>query len=307
MSAGGSKRAIIAALAANAGIAVAKFIGFAITGSSSMLAESVHSIADTSNQGLLLYGQRAASKEADRLHPFGYGRSRFFYSFVVALVLFTLGSVFALYEGYHKIHAPEHLQSPIVAIVILGVAIALEGYSFRTAFVESKPLKGGASWWQFIRNSRNPELPVVLLEDTGALLGLAFALFGVGMTIVTGDPVWDGIGTVAIGVLLGIIAIVLMVEMKSLLIGEGATATQEQAILDALAGTDDVERVIHCRTQYLGPEELLVAAKIAITPSAELPRVAATIDAAERRVRAAVPIAQVIYLEPDLDRSAANS
>ncbi|CPX12152.1 Putative cation transporter [Mycobacteroides abscessus] len=307
MSAGGSKRAIIAALAANAGIAVAKFIGFAITGSSSMLAESVHSIADTSNQGLLLYGQRAASKEADRLHPFGYGRSRFFYSFVVALVLFTLGSVFALYEGYHKIHAPEHLQSPIVAIVILGVAIALEGYSFRTAFVESKPLKGGASWWQFIRNSRNPELPVVLLEDTGALLGLAFALFGVGMTIVTGDPVWDGIGTVAIGVLLGIIAIVLMVEMKSLLIGEGATATQEQAILDALAGTDDVERVIHCRTQYLGPEELLVAAKIAITPSAELPRVAATIDAAERRVGAAVPIAQVIYLEPDLDRSAANS
>ncbi|AMU76599.1 cation transporter, permease component [Mycobacteroides abscessus 5S-0422] len=307
MSAGGSKRAIIAALAANAGIAVAKFIGFAITGSSSMLAESVHSIADTSNQGLLLYGQRAASKEADRLHPFGYGRSRFFYSFVVALVLFTLGSVFALYEGYHKIHAPEHLQSPIVAIVILGVAIALEGYSFRTAFVESKPLKGGASWWQFIRNSRNPELPVVLLEDTGALLGLAFALFGVGMTIVTGDPVWDGIGTVAIGVLLGVIAIVLMVEMKSLLIGEGATATQEKAILDALAGTDDVERVIHCRTQYLGPEELLVAAKIAITPSAELPRVAATIDAAERRVRAAVPIAQVIYLEPDLDRSAANS
>lgn len=307
MSAGGSKRAIIAALAANAGIAVAKFIGFAITGSSSMLAEAVHSIADTSNQGLLLYGQRAASKEADRLHPFGYGRSRFFYSFVVALVLFTLGSVFALYEGYHKIHAPEHLQSPIVAVVILGVAIALEGYSFRTAFVESKPLKGGATWWQFIRNSRNPELPVVLLEDSGALLGLAFALLGVGMTILTGDPVWDGIGTVAIGVLLGIIAIVLMVEMKSLLIGEGATAAQEQAILEALAGTDDVERVIHCRTEYLGPEELLVAAKIAITPTADLPRVAATIDAAERRVRTAVPIARVIYLEPDLDRSAANS
>ncbi|NGX09249.1 cation diffusion facilitator family transporter [Mycobacteroides franklinii] len=307
MSAGGSKRAIIAALAANAGIAVAKFVGFAITGSSSMLAESVHSIADTSNQGLLLYGQRAASREADRLHPFGYGRSRFFYSFVVALVLFTLGSVFALYEGYHKIHAPEHLQSPIVAIVILAVAIVLEGYSFRTAFVESTPLKGGASWWQFIRNSRNPELPVVLLEDTGALLGLAFALFGVGMTIVTGDPVWDGIGTMAIGVLLGIIAIVLMVEMKSLLIGEGATAAQERAILGALAGTEHVERVIHCRTQYLGPEELLVAAKIAITPSADLPRVAATIDAAERRVREAVPIAQVIYLEPDLDRSAAIS
>lgn len=307
MSAGGSKKAIIAALAANAGIAAAKFVGFLITGSSSMLAESVHSVADTSNQGLLLYGQRAASKEADRLHPFGYGRSRFFYSFVVALVLFTLGSVFALYEGYHKIHAPEHLQSPIVAVVILVLAIGLEGYSFRTAFVESKPLKGKASWWQFIRNSRNPELPVVLLEDTGALLGLAFALFGVGMTILTGDPVWDGIGTMAIGVLLGIIAIVLMVEMKSLLIGEGATAAQEQAILDALTGTDHVERVIHCRTQYLGPEELLVAAKIAIAPNADLPLVAATIDAAERRVREAIPIAQVIYLEPDLDRSTVNS
>jgi cation diffusion facilitator family transporter len=307
MSAGGSKKAIIAALAANAGIAAAKFVGFLITGSSSMLAESVHSVADTSNQGLLLYGQRAASREADRLHPFGYGRSRFFYSFVVALVLFTLGSVFALYEGYHKIHAPEHLQSPIVAVVILVLAIGLEGYSFRTAFVESTPLKGKASWWQFIRNSRNPELPVVLLEDTGALLGLAFALFGVGMTILTGDPVWDGIGTMAIGVLLGIIAIVLMVEMKSLLIGEGATASQEQAILDALTGTDHVERVIHCRTQYLGPEELLVAAKIAIAPDADLPLVAATIDAAERRVREAIPIAQVIYLEPDLDRSTANS
>ncbi|MBB4853257.1 cation diffusion facilitator family transporter [Mycobacteroides chelonae] len=307
MSAGGSKRAIIAALAANAGIAAAKFVGFLITGSSSMLAESVHSVADTSNQGLLLYGQRAASKEADRLHPFGYGRSRFFYSFVVALVLFTLGSVFALYEGYHKIHAPEHLSSPIVAIVILVVAVGLEGYSFRTAFVESKPLKGTASWWQFVRNSRNPELPVVLLEDTGALLGLLFALFGVGMTIVTEDPVWDGIGTMAIGVLLGIIAVVLMVEMKSLLIGEGATAAQEQQILDALTGTDHVERVIHCRTQYLGPEELLVAAKIALSRDADLPRIAATIDAAEQRVRDAVPIARVIYLEPDLDRTTANS
>ncbi|MGH3725197.1 MAG: cation diffusion facilitator family transporter [Mycobacterium sp.] len=307
MSTGGSKKAIIAALAANAGIAAAKFVGFLITGSSSMLAESVHSVADTSNQGLLLYGQHAASKEADRLHPFGYGRSRFFYSFVVALVLFTLGSVFALYEGYHKIHAPEHLQSPLVAIVILVLAVGLEGYSFRTAFVESKPLKGNASWWQFIRNSRNPELPVVLLEDTGALLGLVFALTGVGMTIVTGDPVWDGIGTMAIGVLLGVIAIVLMVEMKSLLIGEGATAAQEHAILEALAGADHVERVIHCRTQYLGPEELLVAAKIAIAPDADLPQVAATIDAAERRVREAVPIARVIYLEPDLDHSAAVS
>ena len=223
MSSEGSTRAIIAALIANAGIAVAKFVGFLITGSSSMLAESVHSVADTSNQGLLLLGQRQSRREADPLHQFGYGRSRYFYSFVVAMVLFTLGSVFALYEGYHKISHPAELTSPIVAIAILVVAICLEGYSFRTAVKESRPLKGSGSWWRFIRNSRNPELPVVLLEDTGALVGLLFALAGVGLTMLTGEPVWDGVGTIAIGVLLGVIAVVLMIEMHSLLIGEGAT------------------------------------------------------------------------------------
>ena len=219
MSAEGSTKAILAALLANAGIAVAKFVGYAITGSSSMLAEAVHSVADTSNQGLLLLGQRQSRKEADPLHQFGYGRSRYFYSFVVALVLFTLGSVFALYEGYHKISHPQELTSPVVAIVILFVAICLEGFSFRTAVVESRPLKRSGSWWRFIRTSRNPELPVVLLEDSGALIGLVFALIGVGLTVLTGNPVWDGIGTVGIGVLLGVIAIVLMVEMQSLLIG----------------------------------------------------------------------------------------
>ena len=227
MSAEGSTRAILAALLANAGIAVAKFVGFLITGSSSMLAESVHSVADTSNQGLLLLGQRQSRKEADPLHQFGYGRSRYFYSFVVALVLFSLGSVFALYEGYHKISHPSELTSPIVAIVILVLAIGLEGYSFRTAVKESRPLKGSGSWWRFIRTSRNPELPVVLLEDSGALVGLVFALLGVGLTVLTGNPVWDGVGTVAIGVLLGVIAVVLMVEMHSLLIGEGATRDED--------------------------------------------------------------------------------
>ncbi|HKV19917.1 MAG TPA: cation diffusion facilitator family transporter [Mycobacterium sp.] len=303
MSAEGSTRAIVAALLANAGIAVAKFVGFLITGSSSMLAESVHSVADTSNQGLLLLGQRQSRKEADRLHQFGYGRSRFFYSFVVALVLFTLGSVFALYEGYHKISHPEELTSPIVAIAILVVAIALEGYSFRTAVKESRPLKRSGSWWRFIRASRNPELPVVLLEDSGALVGLLFALVGVGLTMLTGDPVWDGVGTIAIGLLLGAIAVVLMVEMHSLLIGEGATRDEDSAIRSALEGTDNVDRVIHLRSQYLGPEEMLVGAKIALPPSADLVTVARTIDAAEEAIRAAVPTAAVIYLEPDLDRT----
>lgn len=303
MSASGSTRAIMAALAANAGIAIAKFIGFLITQSSSMLAEAVHSVADTSNQALLLLGQRRAQKEATELHQFGYGRSRYFYSFVVALVLFSVGAIFAIYEGVHKIRHPEPLSSAMVAIVILVVAIGLETYSFRTAMVESRPLKGDGTWWQFIRRSRNPELPVVLLEDTGALLGLVFALFGVGLTILTGNPVWDGVGTVMIGVLLGVIAVILMIEMHSLLIGEGATGAELGKIQAALERTPHVERVIHLRTQYLGPEEMLVGAKIALAPSTDLATVAAAIDNAEAAVRAAVPEARVIYIEPDLDRS----
>ncbi len=303
MSTEGSTRAILAALAANAGIAVAKFIGYLITTSSSMLAEAVHSVADTSNQALLLLGQRRAQKKADRLHPFGYGRNRYFYSFVVALVLFTLGSVFALYEGYHKISHRDPLTSPVVAIAILVVAIGLESFSLRTALVESRPLKGSSSWWRFIRTSRNPELPVVLLEDTGALIGLAFALSGVGLSVLTGDVVWDGIGTVAIGVLLGVIAVILIIEMHSLLIGEGATRAEERAIYAALEHSPHIDRVIHLRTQYLGPEEMLVGAKIALPPHTDLATVARIIDEAEARMREAVPAARVIYLEPDLDRA----
>ena len=302
MSTEGSTKAILAALFANAGIAAAKFVGFLITGSSSMLAESVHSVADTSNQGLLLFGQRQARKEATSLHQFGYGRSRYFYSFVVALVLFSLGAIFALYEGYHKISHPQPLNSPLVAVAILVVAIGLESYSFRTAMVESRPLKGGSSWWQFIRRSRNPELPVVLLEDTGALIGLVFALLGVGLTMLTGDAIWDGIGTAMIGALLGVIAVILMVEMHSLLIGEGATVDECNAIEAALVATEHVDRVIHLRTQYLGPEEMLVGAKIALAADTDLATVARTIDNAEAAVRAKVPAATVIYLEPDLDR-----
>jgi cation diffusion facilitator family transporter len=302
----GSTRAIVAALATNAAIALAKFVGYLITGSSSMLAEAVHSVADTCNQWLLLVGQRAAGKQADSLHPFGYGRSRYFWSFVVALVLFTLGSVFALYEGYQKIAHPTPLSSPVVGIVILLVAITLESFSFRTAMVESRPLKGHDGWWRFIRGSRNPELPVVLLEDTAALIGLVLALAGVGLTALTGDPVWDGIGTIGIGVLLGVIAIILMIEMHSLLIGEGATGAEDRAIRAALERTEHVDRVIHLRTQYLGPDEMLVGAKIALAPQVELATVAATIDSAEANIRAAVPTARVIYLEPDLDRSTAD-
>lgn len=303
MSAGGGKKAILAALSANAGIAVAKFVGAAITGSASMLAEAVHSVADTSNQGLLLLGQRRAEQEADELHPFGYGRNRYFYSFVVALVIFALGSLYAIYEGIHKIQHPEELSNAIVAIVILGLAICLEGYSFVTAMRESIPLKGNASWWRFIRNSRNPELPVVLLEDSGALLGLIIALAAIGLTMITGDPIWDGIGTLCIGILLGIIAVILIIEMQSLLIGEGATPEDDRKIRTAMVDDRHIDRVIHLRTQYLGPEEMLVAAKVSILPGLGIADIAAAIDEAESRIRAEVPAARVIYIEPDLYRT----
>lgn len=301
MSASGGTRAIVAALGANLGIAVAKFVGFLITGSSSMLAESAHSVADSGNQGLLLVGGRRARRAATSEHPFGYGRDRYFYAFVVALVLFSLGSLFSLYEGIHKLESHEELSSPIVAVIILVVAIALESFSLRTAIVESNHVRGDHSWVQFIRRAKAPELPVVLLEDTGALLGLLFALAGVSLAWATGDPVWDAYGTIAIGILLGVIAVILIIETKSLLIGEGAAPETVDRITASLVGPG-VDRVIHLRTQYLGPDEMLVAAKIAIPRTTVMDRVADAIDDAERRVRQAVPEARIIYLEPDLDR-----
>jgi cation diffusion facilitator family transporter len=303
---GDGTTAIVAALLANAGIAVAKFIGYLVTGSSSILAEAVHSVADTSNQGLLLFGRRRARREATLEHPFGYGRDRYFYSFVVALLLFSLGSVFALYEGLHKLGNTEPISAPLVAIAILSVAIVLESLSIRTAISESRPLKGAGSWWQFIKQSKTPELPVVLLEDAGALLGLLLAFGGVGLSVLTGDPIWDAIATLGIGVLLGVIAIILIVETKSLLIGEGSSPEELHLICAAMVG-QGVDRVIHLKTQYLGPDELLIAAKIAVRASISTAAVARIIDEAEARVRRAVPAARIIYLEPDLDRAAANT
>jgi len=305
VSAEGGAKAVLAALLANLGIAASKFVAFLVTGSSSLLAESVHSVADCGNQGLLLLGRRTARREADEAHPFGYGRDRYFYAFVVSVVLFTLGSLFALYEGIHKITNPEKIESALVAVAVLVVAIVLESLSFRTAIKEANPLRGDRSWPAFIRRTTSPDLPVILLEDAAALLGLVFALAGVLLAELTGTPVWDGIGTLAIGVLLGLVAAVLAVEMKSLLIGEAARPSQVRAIRTALAGADGISRVIHLRTMHLGPDELLVAAKVAIDERMLFADVATTIDAAEERVRAAVPIARVMYLEPDVDRSPA--
>jgi cation diffusion facilitator family transporter len=273
-----------------------------------MLAESIHSLADSGNQLLLLLGGRRAQKHATPLHPFGYGRERYVYGFIVAVVLFSVGGLFALYEAYHKWLEPHPIEGRWwwVPLAVLVAAIVMEGFSFRTAIHESNQIRGERSWPEFVRTARAPELPVILLEDFAALLGLGLALFGVGLTLLTDDGHWDAVGTAAIGVLLVLVAVVLAIEMKSLLVGEGATPEHVRAIEAALVGPG-VGRVIHMRTLHLGPEELLVAAKIGVDGAASAGDVAQAIDAAEQRVRGAVPIARVIYLEPDLDRGRAGA
>ncbi len=300
MSAHGGNKAILAALAANLGIAITKFVAYLLTHSSSMLAESVHSLADSGNQVLLLVGGRRASREADEQHPFGYGRARYLYAFVVSIVLFSLGGLFALYEASHKWADPHPIESwKWVPVVVLVAAIVMEGLSFRTATREAAPQRGTQSWARFVRTTKSPELPVVLLEDAGALVGLVFALLGVSLTLVTGNGRWDAAGTACIGVLLVVIAGVLATEMKSLLLGESATPEDVRRIREALVGPG-VASVIHLRTMHLGPEEVLVAAKIEVEATELASEVADAIDAAEARVRAAVSVTTVIYLEPDL-------
>ncbi|OQR59541.1 cation transporter [Streptomyces maremycinicus] len=300
MSASGGTKAIVAALGANLAIAASKFVAFAFSGSSSMLAEGVHSLADSGNQALLLVGGKKAQREATPQHPFGYGRERYIYAFLVSIVLFSVGGMFAIYEGYEKIKHPHEIEHWYWPVGVLVFAILAEGFSFRTAIKESNPLRGEHSWTEFVRRAKAPELPVVLLEDLGALVGLILALGGVGLALLTGDGVWDGIGTLCIGVLLILIALVLAAETKSLLLGEAATGEDIRKIEAAVLDGHDVTRVIHMRTLHLGPEELLVAAKIAVQHDDTAGQVATAINAAEARIRAAVPIARVIYLEPDI-------
>lgn len=293
-------RAVFAALAANLGIAVTKFAAFAITGSASLLAESVHSVADSGNQLLLLLGRNRSRQEETEEHQFGFGAERYFYAFLVAVVLFTIGSVFSIGEGVYRVLRPDEMTRPVVAFAVLGVAIALEAFSLRTAIGESNRSRGRVGWMSFIRRSKAPELPAVLLEDFAALIGLGFALIAVILTVVTGNERWDGAGSIGIGVLLGCVAWVLAVEMKSLLIGESATAEVQCAIVTALEDGPEIERVIHLRTLHIGPDALLVVAKVAVRGTDNAGTVVAGIDAAERRIRAAVPIANLIFLEPDL-------
>jgi cation diffusion facilitator family transporter len=300
MSTTSGNKAIIAALLANVLIAVTKFVAFVFSGSSSMLAESVHSLADSGNQGLLLLGGRKAKKPADAQHPFGYGRERFVYAFVVSIILFSIGGVFSVYEGIAKLQHPHPLDVPWLPIVVLIVAIVLESFSFRTAIKESNHIRGKQSWIEFIRRAKAPELPVVLLEDFAALVGLVLALIGVGLTIITGDSTWDALGTLAIGALLILVAVVLGIETKSLLVGEGASVANTIAIRDAINAQPDVEALIHLKTLYLGPEELLVGAKVAFARAMTVGDLAQSINNLEASVRSAVPDARVIYIEPDV-------
>ncbi len=301
----GSRKAIIAAFLANLGIAVAKVIGFVITGSAGLLAEAMHSLADTGNQALLMFGSRRGKRRADAAHPFGYGPERYFWAFVVALVLFSLGGLFALYEGVDKLLHPHEVESVGVAFVILGVSVVLESWSLRTAVHESRPSKRpGASWWRFIHTTKSPELPVVLLEDSGALIGLFCAVVGLTMAEITGNSRWDAVGSIAIGALLMVIAAVLAIEMKGLLIGEAASEDDQQAIEVALTAPDSVLGIIHLRTMHLGPDDLLVAAKVEFDHALDNAGLAHAIDDAERSLRAAVPIATLVYIEPDIRRTA---
>ncbi len=303
MAAGGGTKAIVAAFFANLGIAIAKFIGFAVTGSSSMLAEGVHSCADTGNQALLILGTRRAQREPTPTHPFGYGRERYFWSFIVALVLFTLGSGFAIFEGIEKIRHPHEVENLWWAIGILVFGIFLEGWSFRTAVVESNRVRGRASWMSFVRRAKTPELPVVLLEDLGALVGLFIALFAVMLAHFTEEPVWDGIGTLSIGILLGLIAVVLAIEMRSLLLGEAASAVHREAIVAAIDAQPEVVQLIHLKTQHIGPDELLVGAKVAFPADLDTDDLADAINQLEERIRDSVPIARPMYIEPDILRT----
>ncbi|GAA4677720.1 cation diffusion facilitator family transporter [Frondihabitans cladoniiphilus] len=300
MSTTGGNKAIFAALAANLGIALVKIIAWAFSGSASMLAEGVHSIADSANQLLLLLGGRQSKKAADEEHPFGYGRERYVYAFVVSIILFSIGGVFSLYEGIGKIQHPHELDNWWLPMLVLVIAIVLESFSLRTALREARPHKGDQGWFSFIRRAKAPELPVLLLEDTAALTGLVLAFFGVGLTVVTGNSLFDALGTVLIGVLLILVAIILGIETKSLLVGEGASASDTEAIRKAITGGPEVESIIHMKTLYLGPEELLVGVKVALSGRMLLADVASAINAVEARIRAAVPVARVIYVEPDV-------
>jgi cation diffusion facilitator family transporter len=290
--------AVITALVANVAVALAKLGAFAVTRSSAMLAESLHSFADSVNEVLLLVGSRRASRPADRRHPFGHARYRYLYAYVVSLTVFWIGGVLAVIEGVSHLANREAVLDPRLAFAVLGLAAALDGWSLRTTIRTGRPAKGSLSWRQLVRLTKAPEIIVIFLEDLGALIGIGIAFVGVALATFTGDGTWDALASIAIGVLLMAIGTVVNRETESLLVGEAATTEVVALIRDAIANTAGIDRVVELRTIHVGPDNLVVAAGIVVDPTLDATGVANAIVEAEARVRAAAPFRTVIYLEP---------
>jgi cation diffusion facilitator family transporter len=289
---GDSRRVVVAALLANLGIALVKAVAAVLTSSGALLAETIHSLADSGNQALLLLGARRARRPADRLHPFGYGSERYFWAFVVALVLFALGALFSLYEGLEKLRHPVAIRSVGWAYGVLGASLVLEALSFRVARREVRRGRAGRTLGVYLMGAKDPAVPLVYLEDLGALLGLGLALLGVTLSHAFGWTRADGLATVGIGLLLGTIAAVLLVRCHRLLIGEGAGTEAEERIKAAVAEVAGVEEVVDLRTLHIGPEEVLVALDVRMKDPA------ATARRIEEAVRATLPAARYISVEP---------
>ncbi len=292
------RAAVLVALAANLAVAAAKLGAYLITRSSALLAESLHSLADSANEVLLLVGARRSSRPADKRHPFGHARFRYVYAFLVSLTVFWIGGVFAVVEGIAHLASSEPIEDPRWAFGVLAIGALLDGWSLRTTLRSGRSAKGPMTWRQLVRVTKAPELIVIFLEDLGALIGVAIAAIGVALATVTGVVVWDAIASIAIGVLLMAIGLVVNRETQSLLLGESATADVEKTIRDAIATTDGIDGVVNLRTIHLGPDDLVIAAAITVDGAMGATEITRSIVDAEASVRAAVPFRTVIYLEP---------
>ena len=301
------KKSVYMALFANTVIAIAKTVAAVVSGSSAMLAEALHSFADTGNQALLLFGMKQAERPADEEHPFGHGKERFFWTFVVAVSLFTLGGGFSIYHGVTGLIEGHEVPDPLIALIVLGVAAVFEGAALRTAWKQFEAKRGGRSVGQALREAKDPEILTVLGEDTAALSGIAVAMLGIVVSNLTGDAVFDAIASYGIGLILVVVAFFLAREMRGLLLGEAATAPTRRRIVDTVTRFDSVDRVIELRTMHVGPQELLVALEVLFDDGLDTDAIEQTIDEIERGIRAAVPEARAIFIEPERARAAAPS
>lgn len=291
--------ALVAAFLANVGIAISKFIAFIVTGSASMLAEAIHSMADSSNQVLLYFGGREAKKSPTKEHPFGFGRAHFLYAFLVSIILFSLGGAFAIYEGIHKIIRPEMIESPVIAYVVLGIAVLLEGFALKTALHEARSFKPESQdWWQFLRRTKSVNHIVLALEDSTALIGLSVAAIGITLTLTTGNPVWDGVASLVIGLLLATVALVLYREIRSLLIGESVSPRIGREMREIILGVEGVDKILDLKTIYTGPTEMLVTMEIEVSKNKTAKSIDSMVHEIEYGIRSTFSAAKLIYIEP---------